>query len=72
MGHEILGNENRRPTLLDTEGDVPVTLRYKGVEYTYPLREWFLLCPMPHEQMDPDKVDEVARKFLKGINPFEE
>lgn len=54
------------PSLLETHGDVPVTL--DGV--TLPLKAWFGFCPQPHEQMDPEKINETARAFLDGYNPF--
>ncbi len=65
-------SKDSRPTMLDTHGEVPVTLTYMGKEYTYPLRQWFSMCPAPHDQMDPAKIDEACAKFLAGQNPFSE
>lgn len=53
-------------SLLETHGDVPVTI--DGV--TMPLKIWFGFCPVPHEEMDPVKIEETAQAFLDGRNPF--
>ena len=68
MGRESLpGLEGQpSPSLLETHGDVMVTI--EGV--AMPLKVWFNFCPVPHDQLDPLKVEQAAQDFLDGKNPF--
>lgn len=53
-------------TLLERHANDLITL--DGV--TFPLSVWFAYCPIPHDEMDPAKLEAATQAFLDGKNPF--